>query len=114
MCADSGLSAGPSDTNGEGDGELTVEPEGRSGDVEHAPRAMSTAARVKGHSRRGGRCLATPRTVSASVDFRTRCQPAVGKARPSTRQIAAAEALDHTVVLPRLQPGLDAAGPHVL
>ena len=101
MRADSGVSPGPSDTNGEGDGELAFDPEGRSGDVEHAPRATTSAAKVRGQTRRGGTCLATPRTLSASAGFvgssRTRCQAAVGRAGLSTRQIAPAEGLEHTV-----------------
>src|SRR5437867_1198899 len=101
MRADSGLSSGPSDTNGGGDGELAVDPEGRSGDVarppddagEQAPRATSSAARVKNQTRRGGRHPATPRTLSAGAVSLAAAVPdvqaAVGMAAPSTGQIAA-------------------------
>src|SRR5438034_908668 len=63
MRADSGLSPGPSDTDGEGDGELAGDPEGRADDVapapdeadEQAPVATSSAARVKNQTRREGK-----------------------------------------------------------
>jgi hypothetical protein len=69
MRTDSGLTPGLSDADGEGDGELALDLEGRSGVVEQAARAKSSAARVRGQTRRGARCLATPRTVSAASGF---------------------------------------------
>jgi hypothetical protein len=67
MRTDSGLTPGLSDTIAGGDGELALDREGRSGVVEQAARATTKAARVRGHTRRGGRCPATPRTLPASV-----------------------------------------------
>jgi hypothetical protein len=68
MRTESGLSTGLSDTIG-GDGELALDREGRSGVVEHAPRATRSAANVRGNSWRGGRCPAMPRTLSANAVF---------------------------------------------
>jgi hypothetical protein len=85
MRTDSALAPGLSDTNGEGEGELALDREGRSGGVEQAPRATRSAARVKGQTRRGGRCPDTPRTVSVSAGFAgygpARCQAAVASSR---------------------------------
>jgi hypothetical protein len=69
MRADSGLTPGLSDSNAVEDGELALDPEGRSGEVEHAARATSSAAKVRGQTRRGECCPATPRTLSASPDL---------------------------------------------
>jgi hypothetical protein len=77
MRMDSGPTPGLSDTIGGVDGELALDRDGRSGVVEQAPRATSSAAKVKGQTRRGGRCPATRGTLSASAGFvgssRTRC-----------------------------------------
>jgi hypothetical protein len=68
MRTDSGLTPGLSDAVGVG-GELALDREGPSGVVEHAARATSSDARVTGQTRRGGRCPATPRTLSANAVF---------------------------------------------
>jgi hypothetical protein len=65
MRTDSGLTPGLSDTVAGGDGELALDREGRSGVVEHAPRATSSTAKVRGQTRRAARCPDTPRTLSA-------------------------------------------------
>ena len=70
MRADSGLTPGLSDTDGVEDGELALDPEGRSGEVEQAARATSSAAKIRGQTRREGRCPATLRTLSAAWGFR--------------------------------------------
>jgi hypothetical protein len=69
MRTDSGLTPGLSDTVGGGGGEFALDREGRSGVVEQAARATRSATRVRGQTRRGGRCPATPRTLSAGPGF---------------------------------------------
>jgi hypothetical protein len=55
MRTDSGATPGLSDVDGAGDGELVLDREGRSGDVEQAPRAARSAATIRGQTRPGGR-----------------------------------------------------------
>jgi hypothetical protein len=99
MRTDSGLTPGLADTKGEGDGELAVDLEDRSGDVEQAARATRSAAKVRGQTRRGGSCPATPRTLSAAWGFVgsswIRCETTLGKVGTWTRQMAG-EGLDPT------------------
>ena len=67
MRTDSELTPGLSDTDGEGDGELVLDREGRSGVVEQAAKATRSATRVRGQIRRGAGRPATPRTLSAGA-----------------------------------------------